>query len=148
MALRPFRLQSEIALARLALAQTGDEMAIDGQLENAIVRLDTVVVPLVGAFTVVFGRQAAGPTVGMRPIRDTRRPPDAEEIALTGGANLALLVLVSEIHQDLHLDAARVPGTDGGDRIGPNKEAAIADRARRGRHVHPVELRDEVLVLL
>src|SRR5439155_1459692 len=148
MALRPFRLQSEIALARLALAQTGDEMAVDGQLENAVVRLDTVMVPLVGALAVVLGRQATGPTVGMRPIRDTRRPPDAEEIALTGGANLALLVLVGEIHQNLHLDAARVPTPDSRDRIGLNKEAAVADRARRGWHVHPVELRDEVLVLL
>src|SRR5881398_2845793 len=122
MTLRPFRLQSEIALARLALAQTGDEMAIDGQLENAVVRLDTILVPLVGAFAVVLGRQAAGPTVGVRPIRETRRPPDAEEIALAGGANLAFLVLISEIHQDLHLDAARVPGADGGDRVGPNED--------------------------
>src|SRR5437899_3204808 len=148
MALRAFRLEGEIALAWFALAQTGDEMAVDGQLENAVVRLDTVVVPLVGALAVVLGRQTAGPTVGVRPIRDTRRPPDAEEIALTGGANLALLVIVSEIHQDLHLDAARVSTPDSRDRIGPNEEAAVADRARRGWHVHPVELRDKVLVVL
>src|SRR5262245_27499714 len=113
MALGAFRLQGEVALARLALAQPGDEVPVYGALEAAVVRLAAVVVPLVGALAVVFGRQAAGPAVGVRPIRDTRRPPDAEEVALAGGRDLALLVLVGEVHEDLHFDAAGVAGADG-----------------------------------
>src|SRR5262245_49919203 len=84
----------------------------------------------------------------MRAVRDAGRPPDAEQVALAGGSDLALLVLVGEVDEHLDFDAARVAGADSRQRIGPDKEAAVADRARFGRHVHPVELRDEVLVLL
>src|SRR5207245_793952 len=115
---------------------------------NAVVRLDAVMVPLVSALAVVLGGQAASPAVGVRPIRDAGRPVNAEEVALAGGGDQALLVLVGEIHEDLHLDTARVSGADGRDRVGPDEEAAVADGARRGRHMHPVELRDKILILL
>ena len=96
----------------------------------------------------VLLRQAPRPAVGVRPVGDAGRAPDAEQVALAGGGDLALLVLVGEVHEHLHLDAARVAGANGGEGVGPDEEAAVADRAGFGRHVHPVELRDEVLILL
>ena len=73
---------------------------------------------------------------------------DAEEVPVTGGRDGAgFLVLVLEVHEDLHLDAARVAGANRGDRVGPHEEAAVADRPGPGRHVHPLEFGDEVLVL-
>src|SRR6266849_4076023 len=83
----------------------------------------------------------------MRPIRDARRPMDAKEVALARGGDLALLVLVGEIHEHLHFDAARVAGADRRDRIAPDEESTVPGRPRLVRHVHPVELSDEVLIL-
>src|SRR5258708_29359264 len=41
------------------------------------------------------------------PYTTLFRSVDAEQIALAGGRDLALLVLVGEIHEHLHFDAAR-----------------------------------------
>src|SRR5690349_22876640 len=71
-----------------------------------------------------------------RPPRSTLFPyttlfrsggaPDAEEIAVAAGRHLAgLLVLVFEIDEHLHLDAARVAGADRGNRIADRKSTRL-----------------------
>src|SRR5207302_9493676 len=142
------RLERQVALARLALAQPGDDVAVDGQLEHAVIRLATVGVPFIRPLAVLLGRQAALPAQRVRAVGHAGRAPDAEEIALAGGSDSpGPLVAVGQVHEHLYLDAARVTRADGRDRVGPDEEAAVADRARRRRHVHPVKLRDEVFVL-
>src|SRR5579884_2538212 len=148
MALRAFGFQRQVTFAWLTVAQAGDDMTVDSQLDYAVGRLDTVVVPFVGTLAEVARRQTAGPAVGVRAIRNTTRSPDAEEIALACGDGFALLVLVGEVHKHLDLNAARVAGANGWKRIGPDKKATVADGARCGRHVHPIEFRDEILILL
>src|SRR5207237_1133205 len=86
--------------------------------------------------------------VGVWTIRNTARTPDAEEVSLAGGRDLALFVLVGQVYQHLYLNAARVAGANSRNGVGPDEKAAVANLPWRGRHVHPVELRDEVLVLL
>src|SRR5262249_55051368 len=81
-ALRPFGFQGQIASARLALAEAGDFLAVDMQLQDAVVAFDAVMVPLAAAFGPIFARQTALPAFRMRPIRLRARAPDAEKIAL------------------------------------------------------------------
>src|SRR4029077_372644 len=128
--------------ARLAFAHPGDDVAVDRQLDDAIVGLDAVVVPLALALAMILGRQTARPAVGVRPIRDARRAVDAKEIALTGRGDFALLVLVGVVDEHLHFDAAPVAASDSGQRIAPDEKAAIADSTRLGRNVLPLEVRD------
>src|SRR5262249_1435764 len=83
-ALRALHLQGEVALARVALADAGDLLAIDRELDGAVPGDDAVVVPLVGAFGAALAGQAAVPAVRVRPVRLAAGPPDAEEVAVAG----------------------------------------------------------------
>src|SRR5262249_25356994 len=95
----------------------------------------------------VLRGQAAFPARGVRPVRLATRAPDAKQVAVAGRGDLAgLLVAILEIHEHLHLNSATVAGADRGDRIAPDKEAGVADLL--GVHMHPIEFRDKVLVLL
>src|SRR5439155_558607 len=123
-------------------------VAVDRERESPILSFDAVVVPFAFALAVIFVRQTASPAVWVRSIWNTGRAPDAEKIALARRRDLALLVLVSQVHEYLDLDATRVTCAHRGNRIGPDEEAAVADGTRLVRDVHPVELGDEVLVLL
>src|SRR5207247_2560465 len=76
-----------------ALAQAGDDRAVDGQLDDAVLGLDAVMVPFVGALAVLLGRQTARPAQRMRPVRNALGAPDAEEIALAGGGHGAGLLV-------------------------------------------------------
>ena len=117
----------EVALARLAFADAAHFLAVDVQLDDAVVGLDAVMVPFAAALAAVFARQAALRAIGMRPVGLAVRAPDAEEVAVAGGGDFALFVLVGQIDKHLHLDAARVPRALRGHRIAPDKEAGVAD---------------------
>src|SRR5260370_28929816 len=134
-ALGAFGLEGEVALARGALANAGKDLAVHRQLDDAVVRLNAVVVPLVGAPGAILRWYAALPTERVRPIGNALRAPDAEEVAVARCRDAArLLVLPFEVDEDLHLDSARVTAADGGDPVGPDEEAAVADVGSLGRH--------------
>src|SRR5438552_12342930 len=84
-ALRDFGLQGQVALARAALADAGDDLAVDRQRDPAVLGLDAVVVPLACPLGPVLGGQAALPAVGVRPVGDALGAPDAEQVAVAGG---------------------------------------------------------------
>src|SRR5438876_12386457 len=90
----------------------------------------------------------------MGSVRYAVSTVDAEQVAVTGCGDLArLLVLVFEIDQHLHLDAARERVQPGATRrrregVAPDEEPRVANRIGLRRDVLPLELADEVLVLL
>src|SRR5262249_13896254 len=61
-ALAPLGLEGEIALARIALADAGNDLAVDGQRDTAVVALDAIVVPLARPLGPVLRGEAALPT--------------------------------------------------------------------------------------
>src|SRR5262249_52685483 len=145
-ALGPLRLQGQVALARPALADPRHLLAVDVQLDDAVVGDDLVVVPLAAALGPVLARQAARRPRGVRAVGLAGRAVDAEQVAVAGGRHRArLAVLVFQVHEDLHLDAARVRRTDARQRVRPDEKAGVADFLRVD--VHPLEVGDEVLVL-
>ena len=74
MALGPLRFEAEVAFARVALADAGDDLAVDGQGDPAVFGLDAVMVPFVGPLAAVLAGQAALPALGVRPIRHAVGP--------------------------------------------------------------------------
>ena len=74
-ALRAFRLQADVALPRAALAAAGDFLAVDGQLEHAVVAGDAVVVPLGrGLAALLAGQAALGAVAGAAGRASSSRP--------------------------------------------------------------------------
>src|SRR5207249_3954742 len=63
-----FRFQREVALARIAFTDARDDLAVDGELDDAVVGLDAVVVPLAAALAAILAWQAALPAQGVRTI--------------------------------------------------------------------------------
>src|SRR5262249_31930497 len=88
-ALGAFRLERQVTLARVALADAGYLLAVDVQLDDAVVGDHAVVVPLVGALGAKLGRDAPLSAGGMRSIRDAGRSVDAKEIAVAGSGHRA-----------------------------------------------------------
>src|SRR4051794_2373587 len=84
MALGSFRFQAKVTLARRAPACAGDDLAVNGQLEHAVVGLDTVMIPLASRLGTVLARQTALPPLGVRAVGLQMRAVDAEEIAVAG----------------------------------------------------------------
>src|SRR5262249_32661975 len=74
--------QADIPLARRAVAGARDLLAVDLELEQAVVAGDAVVVPLGGRPGPVLARQAAHPAGGVRPVGLHRGAPDAEDVAV------------------------------------------------------------------
>src|SRR5439155_4289978 len=104
------------------LAYAGDDLAVDGELDGAVIGLDAIMVPFAAALAAVLAGQAALLASGVRAVGLARGAVDAEEIAVAGGSRVALFVLVEEIDEHLHLDAARVGRADGRQGIGPHEE--------------------------
>src|SRR5262249_37351323 len=100
-ALRALRLEADISLARDAPAGPRDLLAVDGELEHAVVARGAVVVPLGRRPGPLLDGQAAHPAGGMRPVRLHRRAPDAEDVAVAGVVGPVVAV------EDLHLERAR-----------------------------------------
>src|SRR5262249_54384337 len=57
--------EAEVALARAAPAAAGDDLAVDGQPDDAVLTLDAVVVPLAGGLAAALAGQAAHPALGV-----------------------------------------------------------------------------------
>ena len=77
-----FRLEADITLPRVALRAAGNLLAVDGQLDRAVVASDAIVVPLGRRFCPPFAGQAAFAARGMRPVGRHLGPPDAEHVAV------------------------------------------------------------------
>src|SRR5262245_29482902 len=84
---RSFGLHGEIALARTALADAGDLLAVDFELEHAVVGYHLVVIPLPAALGAILVGQAALPAVGMRAVGLAACAPDAEQVAVASGGD-------------------------------------------------------------
>src|SRR5216683_6927997 len=98
-------------------------------------------VPLAAALAAIFVRQATLPAVRVRAVRLARRAMDAKQVALAG-----VIPFLLQVYQHLYLDAARVGSPHRRQRVGPHEKARITDLLLID--VHPLELRDEALVLL
>ncbi len=137
MALRALGLQAEISLARHALAGARDLLAVDLQLDRAVIAGDAIVVPLGGRLRPLLARQAAHPAGRVRPVGLHRRAPDAEDVAVAGVVGAVLTV------EDLHLERPRERHADGRQGVAPDEQPGIPARL----HVPPLQLEHEVLVL-
>src|SRR5438045_9448195 len=83
-ALRALRLETEITLAGDTTAGARDLLAVDRELQHAILAGDAVVVPIGRRLGPLLARQAAHPAGGMGPVGRHRRAPDAEDVAVAG----------------------------------------------------------------
>src|SRR4029079_19756776 len=118
---RAFGLEANVSFAGLALAAAGDFLAVDGQLDDAVVAGDAVMIP--------FGRRLAAPFAGeaalrifrrVRPIRHHRRAPDRKNVAV---ARVGFGVAAVE---DLDFDTAAKRRPDIGQRVAPDENAGVA----------------------
>src|SRR5262249_25270641 len=110
---------------------------------------DAVVVPFIFPLGPIFAWDGAFPAERMRAVGFAGGAGHAEDIAMAGGGRFArLLVGPLEIDKHLHLHSAREPAADARQPIGADEEPGIAFRALLGRNMHPLELGDEVLILL
>ena len=136
MALRALRLQADVALSRHASARARDLLAVDLQLEHAVVAGDAIVVPLGGRLRPVLAGQAAHPAGGVRPVGLHRGTPDAEDVAVAGVIRAVLPV------EDLNLERPCERHADGRQGVAPDEQPGVAARL----HVPPLQLEHEVLV--
>ena len=68
MALAALGLEADVALARAGLAGAADDLAVDRELDRAVVALDAVVVPLAGGLSALLAGEAALPPVRVGPV--------------------------------------------------------------------------------
>ena len=135
-ALRALRLQADVTLAGYASAGARDLLAVDLELEHAVLARDAIMVPLGGRLRPVLAGQAAHPAGGVRPVGLHRGAPDAEDVAVAGVIRAVLAV------EDLDLERPRERHADGRQRVAPDEQPGVAARL----HVPPFQLEYEVLV--
>src|SRR5262245_50460031 len=130
--------EAEVALARAAPAAAGDDLAVDGQPDDAVLTLDAVVVPLAGGLAAALAGQAAHPALGVWSVRLQAGPLDGEDVAVAG------VIVGVEAVEDLDLDPAGEGGAGGRQGVAPDEQARVA----LFLEVLPLHFEDEVLVHL
>jgi len=130
-----FGFEAEVAFALGDVVGGGDDLAVDGEGDVAVVALDAVVVPFGRGLGAGFGGVgAAFPFAGVAGGEGCA--VDGEDVALGGEA------VATGAVKYLVFDGAGEGDALGGERVGPDEEAGVS----AGAEVAPFEFDDEVFV--
>src|SRR5262249_24156137 len=136
---------TEIAFPLTRAADAVDELAVHRELDRAVDGHDVVDVPFTAWLAAVLDRHAPfAPRILGHDLHDI----DAEELAMHVAqrrSDSVSLVQVDPVQfEHLDLDAVRQAAARIGDGTAPGEDARVSSRL----HVHPLDVEDEVLILL